>query len=85
VAQYFGRISYGLYLYHMFMKYIGSMLENKFGRFGFHMPKDEVAQFFVLLVMSIVAAAASEILLERPINRLKRLFPTEPVKEGAKA
>ena len=85
VAQYFGRISYGLYLYHMFMKYIGSMLENKFGRFGFHMPKDEVAQFFVLLAMSIVAAAASEFLLERPINRLKRLFPTEPGREGAKA
>jgi peptidoglycan/LPS O-acetylase OafA/YrhL len=69
----------------MFMKYIGSMLENKLGKFGFHMPKDEVAQFFVLLVMSIVAAAASEFLLERPINRLKRLFPTEPGREGAKA
>lgn len=82
VAQYFGRISYGLYLYHMFMKYAGSMLENKFGRYGFRMPTEEVPLFFMLLAMSIVVAAGSEFFLERPINRLKRFFPTEG---GAKA
>jgi len=76
--QYFGRISYGLYLYHMFAGYIAAMFAHKL---GWTVPKPGFAQFALFFAMSFLAAALSERFLERPCNKLKRFFPsnsTEP-------
>jgi peptidoglycan/LPS O-acetylase OafA/YrhL len=74
--QYTGRISYGLYLYHMFARYIGGMIGQKF---GFQFPAEPgVLQFALLFAMSYAAAALSARLIEAPMNALKRYFPTLP-------
>ncbi len=74
--QYTGRISYGLYLYHMFARYVGGMLAAKL---GFTFPAEQGAlQFSVLFVMTYAAAALSARFIEAPINSLKRHFPATP-------
>ncbi len=71
--QYFGRISYGLYLYHMFAGYIAGMVANKF---HLTLPGPGPAQFALFFTMSLTAAALSSRFIERPCNALKRFFPT---------
>lgn len=72
--QYFGRISYGLYLYHMFAGYMALMLADKL---GLRVPGPGLAQFALYFVMTLVAAVVSERLIERPFNYCKRFFPTD--------
>ena len=72
--QYFGRISYGLYLYHMFAAYVAGMFANKF---GLTVPGPGFVQFALFFTMSVTAAALSQKFIERPFNNLKRFFPAE--------
>jgi peptidoglycan/LPS O-acetylase OafA/YrhL len=58
-----GRISYGVYLWHMFARSV----------VGFGAPA--AARPALYLVLTVVIAGASWLFLERPINRLKALFP----------
>lgn len=71
--QYLGRISYGLYLYHMFSGYIAGIIA---GKLGCAVPAPGLARFALFFAMSVLAAALSERLIERPCNRLKRFFPS---------
>ena len=71
--QYLGRISYGLYLYHMFSGYIAGIIA---GKLGCAVPGPGLARFALFFAMSVLAAAISERLIERPCNRLKRFFPS---------
>jgi peptidoglycan/LPS O-acetylase OafA/YrhL len=81
--QYTGRISYGLYLYHMFARYIGGMIAQKL---GLTFPAEpSFLQFTILFGMSYGAAVISAHLIERPINDLKRFFPTGPSKKTGTA
>lgn len=79
--RYTGRISYGLYLYHMFARYVGGMLGQKF---GFNFPSESgFVQFAILFAMSYAAAALSAYFIERPFNDLKRFFPTDAGRKSA--
>jgi peptidoglycan/LPS O-acetylase OafA/YrhL len=66
---YIGRISYGIYLAHGFA---GEILASV-GVSSRAIP--EPWRFLILASLTVGVAAASWHLLERPLNRLKRLFP----------
>lgn len=73
--RYTGRISYGLYLYHMFAKYVAAAVAPKL---GLSFPAEPgLLQFTILFAMSYAAAALSAYFIERPFNDLKRHFPTD--------
>ncbi len=66
---YFGKISYGLYLYHFFVQHIGNLICNKY---GLSFSIEFKALVFILL--SILIASLSWYLIENPINKLKNRF-----------
>jgi len=69
-----GRISYGLYLYHLPIIALGV------GRVGWIPFADTtLGRLFIFSVMSIAVATASWIWLEKPILDLKRHFPFLPL------
>jgi peptidoglycan/LPS O-acetylase OafA/YrhL len=72
--QYTGRISYGLYLYHMFAGYVGGMIASQLG-VAFPMQEGPL-RFGLLCGLSYVAAILSAHFIEAPINDLKRHFST---------
>ena len=82
---YLAKISYGIYLYHIFAAYLfwrvmeksASILNTKFGINLY--PVSEflaipVVSFFIYLLLSIALAALSWHFLEKPISNLKQLF-----------
>ncbi|MFZ4763801.1 MAG: acyltransferase family protein [Roseimicrobium sp.] len=73
--RYLGRISYGLYLYHMFVPYMTAIV---FGKLGWEEPVGTWPNFALHFTISLLVAALSERLLEAPFNRLKRFFPALP-------
>lgn len=72
--QYVGRISYGLYLYHLFVPYGLGMILARFP--DVKMPENQWLQFLIYSAISIGIAAFSSRWIERPINGLKRFFPS---------
>jgi len=75
--RYLGRISYGLYLYHLFVEYAVKHLEPYLARHGFRMPDERAARFFILFVITLAVASLSARFVERYFNNLKRFFPSE--------
>ncbi len=73
--RYIGRISYGIYLYHLFLIPIGRAVAREYG-----VPQMDRGPFMFLLYggISIVLATISWYLIEAPINGLKRHFPYPP-------
>jgi len=70
VMIYIGRISYGLYIYHLFMsplflKVLKHDLGIKTTAFGY---------FLLFFIINIIIASASWFLLEKPINNIKKYF-----------
>ena len=72
--QYIGRISYGLYLYHLFAAYVATLFARKL---GLTLPEEGPWRFSVLLGLSFTAAVLSHRFIEEPFNRLKRFFPPD--------
>ncbi len=72
VIIYVGRISYGIYVLHMFA---GQLVWRGAARFGFTDSERDLVLFLPCVVASIIAASISWALFESPINNLKRLFP----------
>lgn len=72
LVMYLGRISYGIYLFHMFVRVFGT---RAFEKLGLDVPP--VAAALIFTVLSVAAAALSWHVFERPINALKRYFPYE--------
>jgi peptidoglycan/LPS O-acetylase OafA/YrhL len=68
---YIGRISYGIYIYHLPVQW---MITSKASKWLDGLPWF-IPHSLVLLVATVVLAAFSWHLFERPINQLKRLFP----------
>ena len=66
-----GKISYGLYIYHLFMPVI---LPKIFQRLHIPYPEEIVLWFILQVAATIIVAACSWFLFERPINNLKRRF-----------
>ena len=78
---YLGTVSYGLYVLHNFMPNLLLWLRLRglvpAGVWN-HLP----ARFVALSLMTIALASLSWLVLERPINRLKSLFPYRPRRDS---
>lgn len=71
--MYIGKISYGIYLYHLA---ILILFENLSGKFDLNLPLTRGPLLFVVLsAVTILVASTSWYLLEQPINRLKERLP----------
>jgi peptidoglycan/LPS O-acetylase OafA/YrhL len=71
---YLGRISYGIYLYHLFIPPFVRIVLNHF-KVQANFESDHL-WIFVLIYISItvIIASASWFLLEKPLNQLKKYF-----------
>ncbi|WP_347303182.1 acyltransferase [Croceibacterium sp. TMG7-5b_MA50] len=67
-VRYVGRVSYGLYIWHLFAWVLVSHIDPTLLDPGFRV-------FLITTPVAIAFGAASWHLVERPCNRLKRLFP----------
>ena len=70
---YLGRISYGIYAYHMFVPWMLQKGMRWFG--GGAIPERGPAKFVLATAVTVLLAMASWHFFEGPINRLKRYFP----------
>ncbi len=73
--RYIGRISYGIYLFHLFLIAIGREVER---RYGIAVPDRGLSMFMLYSAISIVVATISWYAFEAPIHRLKERFPYPP-------
>jgi len=65
--RYLGKISYGVYLYHYFMPRV---LQSLIANLGFDQPGD-LAKTLLAFLLTLLAAALSWHLIEKPISHLK--------------
>ena len=73
--QYVGKISYGIYLYHLFaLQVFWKLLRVA------HLPPldNGPVLFLIVTLMTVAMAALSWKFLEQPLNGLKRHFPYQP-------
>lgn len=75
-AQFFARISYGVYIYHTLAWWLLGSLDPSFYSPG-------AAPFFVISALTIVLATLSWYLLEEPVSQLKDRFPTATRRDKA--
>ena len=73
--RFIGRISYGIYLYHLFLIAIGREISR---RYGFPELDRGLSMFLLYSALSIVLAIISWYAIEAPINGQKRRFPYPP-------
>jgi peptidoglycan/LPS O-acetylase OafA/YrhL len=71
VIVYFGKISYGIYVYHLFIPWINKYL---FDYFNIPFPKSIYIQFVINIVNTLIVAIVSYHLIEHPINGWKKYF-----------
>ncbi len=68
--RYTGQISYGLYVFHLFIPNLTHWITS---RLNLHL--GEAATLVLYFVLTFGMAHASWVLIERPINRIKHRFP----------
>jgi peptidoglycan/LPS O-acetylase OafA/YrhL len=75
VIVYLGKISYGLYLYHLFIPQFITIVFNKF-HIKFISPGEQgsIVATVIYYITTIVIASGSWFLLENPINSFKKYF-----------
>jgi peptidoglycan/LPS O-acetylase OafA/YrhL len=76
---YLGKISYGVYAYHMLMTWV---LVAALPRLGLQVPGPGAVRFVIGSLATLAVAAASWHVYERPINDLKRRFPYRVDRSG---
>ncbi len=72
---YCGKISYGIYVYHLFMPLLIAPI---FRRLGFAYAERGMISLVISSATTIAMASLSWYLLEKPINQLKRYFSYTP-------
>jgi peptidoglycan/LPS O-acetylase OafA/YrhL len=75
-VRYFGRISYGIYLFHLF---IFAIVLRVLGGVGLPTLERGPAAFVLLSAITIGVAALSWHFFEQPINRLKERFDEDRI------
>ena len=70
ISIYIGKISYGLYVYHLFMNPLFFNVINPYVR----KPLTNYQYFLVFLVMNLVISTLSWYIIEKPLNSLKKYF-----------
>jgi peptidoglycan/LPS O-acetylase OafA/YrhL len=68
---YFGKITYGIYIYHNF---VPGLLSPILRQFGTEYSKTSLLHFILSIVVTLLIASLSWHLIEQPINNLKRYF-----------
>jgi peptidoglycan/LPS O-acetylase OafA/YrhL len=71
VLRYLGRISYGIYLYHLPVLLVWTFSQ----KLGVRLPDVGAERFVIAGMITVLLAATSWHFYERPINDLKRFFP----------
>ena len=71
---YIGTVSYGIYLFHLFVVPVAEIVERNAG-IDLPIPSPGFGRFVVVAAISIAAAALSWTIFERPINNQKHRFP----------
>ena len=80
ILQYFGRISYGLYVFHMLVPSFGIPVVVDVARhFGLTLALGYWLHRLLSLLLLIVLASLSWYVFEKPFNELKRYFPYKKV------
>ena len=85
VVTYLGKISYGIYLYHLLVPFVFWKLYNPFSAYLLHKKHIDLeplteflvqpwASFFLYLLLTVGVAIVSWHLLEQPVSSLKRYF-----------
>lgn len=77
-VAYLGTISYGVYLYHDVVPLLDRELLGSAIRTGLGVPERGPLTFLLVLCETVLVAAASWHLFEKPINGLKGRFPYVP-------
>ena len=67
---YLGKISYGMYVFHLFM----SLLYFNFITRHIRIPYTDLGCFIIFFVITVTLASLSWFLIEKPVNNLKRYF-----------
>jgi peptidoglycan/LPS O-acetylase OafA/YrhL len=70
VMIYIGRISYGLYIFHLFMNPLYFKFLNQY----INIQTSNLGYSLIFLLLNIALASLSWFLIEKPINSLKRYF-----------
>ena len=70
VMIYIGKISYGLYVYHLFIDQLFFNIINKYLRIN----TNDVGHILIFVALNMIVATISWYLVEKPINGLKRYF-----------
>lgn len=70
---YLGRITYGLYVYHLF---VPLLVHPAMAALGLDIPGRGWANLVISSAVTVLVASLSWHILEKPLNDLKRLFPT---------
>jgi peptidoglycan/LPS O-acetylase OafA/YrhL len=74
VLHHIGKISYGVYLYHLLIPTVLMLLIDKIPAFGFLMPENVLIQFMVLSTYSYLIAVGSFYLYENRFLKQKKKF-----------
>lgn len=72
ILIYLGKISYGLYIYHNFVRFV---LTPHIQALGLNQYVEAVVRVSVMSAVTILLSALSWRLFESPLNRLKRRYP----------
>jgi len=70
VMVYIGKISYGLYVYHLFIQPLFFNILNKYLRIR----TNDIGHFLIFFILNMIIASLSWYFIEKPANGLKRYF-----------
>lgn len=74
VLRFFGKISYGIYLFHPLMIYLAALLCRHFALQGFFKAAWYIPVYFIIITSTIVIAMLSYSLIEQRFLRMKEKF-----------
>jgi len=71
-VRYIGKVSYGIYLYHLFLRHGIQVITDWF---HLPLPPEGLSRFALYTALSVLVAVVSWELVERPLNSMKKAHP----------